>query len=75
MMPTLSPISSSEALSLWFQAWDKHHKEGTGTSSGDMLPKTAKHVCHGNNAPRVRKTEGLLTGMKMLMQSKLMQKG
>jgi transposase len=23
------------------------------TSSVDMLPKTAKRVCHGNNAPRV----------------------
>ena len=58
----------------WYQHSEKHHKEGTGYKFSDMLPKTAKRVCHGLNAPRVKIMEGPLTVMKTLMQSKPMQR-
>jgi len=45
------------------------------SSLGDMLRKIVKHVSRGLNALRVKITEGPLTGMKMLMQLKPMQKG
>ena len=71
------PYPPSALLKLYLYGywhWISTIRKVSATSSGDMLQKTAKHVCRGNNAPRVKKTEGLLTGTKMLMQSKPMQR-